>query len=85
MLANRIELESNEGFSERYGRAIVGCQRAYELFCDLADIFPNKITKGLVEVTWVRLGKLNPEDYRRRRFFRVFGPIKIPLTNQIHP
>ncbi|MBI2596986.1 hypothetical protein HYW41_02405 [Candidatus Daviesbacteria bacterium] len=84
-MKNRIEYESDKDHLKRYDNVLEGMQRAYEFFYDLAEVFPNRLTKGLVEKAMVLLERISYESIGRRRFFRLTGFIRVPLTCKTHP
>ena len=77
-----IELESDNEHSERYDKEGLKRQKAFENAWDLREGFGrfSYLFDGLVKRMEDYQGELDPENFARRRFFRVADPIKIPLT-----
>lgn len=85
MLEKRIELESDVEREVRYEKELRGMQRAFELFYDLGETIPvksiSKFFGGLADVALSELRNSSYENLRRKRFFRILGQIRVPLTS----
>lgn len=82
MLKDRIELESDDNYDQRYDRESVKRQNAFENAWDLREGFGSlgaKIFDGLVNLMEGHHEKLNHDNFGRRRFFRITGSVRIPL------
>lgn len=82
MFKDKIELESDQEYGGRYDKECSKRQRAFENVWDLREGFGrfSYLFNGLVKRMEDYQGELDPENFARRRFFRIAGPIKIPLT-----
>jgi hypothetical protein len=80
MLDRRIELESRESYNSRLTRRLEGWQRTYQFFWELSNAFGNRLFGGLAEGALQELNKVADRGIGRKRFFRVAGPLRIPLT-----
>lgn len=81
-LKDRIELESDEALEKKRYDYSRGLQRLYEFVYDLREAFGAKLFGGAVDHTfrWLQDQDGSFKDMGRGRFFRLVGPIKIPLT-----
>lgn len=78
-LRGRIELESDEALGRKCHEYSRGLQRLYEIVYDLKEAFGERLFGGAVNRVygWLQDGS---KDIGRARFFRLVGPIRIPLT-----
>lgn len=81
MFRSRIELELQEDYERRSDKTIAGLQRAYNFYWDLREGFNLKIFDYLVREADREWLKVSNEGIGRKRFFRVAGPLRIPLTS----
>ena len=79
MFKDRIEIEGDESMSVRYEKLTLDRQRVFEFFWDLREAFGERLFGGITNATERLLASSNDKEIGRRRFFRVVGPIKIPL------
>lgn len=85
MFENRIELESDESMSNRYQKLTLSRQIVFEILWDLRKDFGKKLFGGLTEAALKSLADSDPKEIGRRRFFRIAGPIRVPLTSIKEP
>lgn len=81
-LRDRIELESDEDLNRKHHEYSLGLQRLYEFVYDLREAFGKRLFGGAVDhvFRWLQDQDGSFTDMGRGRFFRLVGPIKIPLT-----
>ncbi|EKD90519.1 MAG: hypothetical protein ACD_31C00002G0018 [uncultured bacterium] len=85
MLESRIEPESDHAFKNRKERIFGRSQTVWEFCWDLRDMYPNKVTEFIFSIADEADSRIYAKQIGRKRFLRLVGPLKLPLTSIKEP